>query len=90
MTDEKQTTGETISELARRHLKDQNHTTSDEELRNARVVLDEAASDMEESSSNSDTRTKELQVEGDNSESKKEPKGFEQQGHPPNPYDVLG
>ncbi len=31
--------GETISELAHRHLTDQGHTTSDEELKNARLEL---------------------------------------------------
>ncbi|MDB5250708.1 MAG: hypothetical protein JWQ40_5102 [Segetibacter sp.] len=30
---------ETISELAHRHLTDENHTTSDEELMNAKVEL---------------------------------------------------
>ena len=32
---------ETIRELANRHLKDPNHTTTDEEIRNAKVVIDE-------------------------------------------------
>jgi ribosome biogenesis SPOUT family RNA methylase Rps3 len=31
---------ETIRELASRHLKDPNHTTTDEEIRNAKVVID--------------------------------------------------
>jgi hypothetical protein len=31
---------ETIRELAKRHMMDQSHTTSDEELRNAVVELD--------------------------------------------------
>ena len=30
---------ETISELAHRHIKDRNHTTTDEELRNAKIEL---------------------------------------------------
>ncbi len=33
---------ETISELAHRHLRDENHTTTDEELRNATVELTDA------------------------------------------------
>ena len=33
--------GETISELVRRHILDKNHTTSDEELRNAKIELSE-------------------------------------------------
>lgn len=32
---------ETISQLAHRHIRDQNHTTTDEELRNARIELNE-------------------------------------------------
>ncbi len=31
---------ETIRELAKRHLSDPNHTTTDEEIRNAAVVVD--------------------------------------------------
>lgn len=34
---------ETISELAHRHLRDENHTTTDEELRNATVELTDSA-----------------------------------------------
>lgn len=30
---------ETITQLAQRHLKDKNHTTTDEELRNAKIEL---------------------------------------------------
>ena len=30
---------ETIRQLARRHLKDKSHTTTDEELRNAKIEL---------------------------------------------------
>jgi hypothetical protein len=32
--------GETIRELARRHLLDENHVTTDEELKNAKLELD--------------------------------------------------
>lgn len=35
---------ETISELAHRHLRDKNHTTTDEELRNARIELSNMSS----------------------------------------------
>jgi hypothetical protein len=38
---------ETISELAHRHLKDPNHTTTDEELRNATVELTENVEEPE-------------------------------------------
>ena len=33
------TENETIRQLARRHLKDKSHTTTDEELRNAKIEL---------------------------------------------------
>lgn len=33
-------TGETISELAHRHMLNKNHTTTDEELKNARIEFD--------------------------------------------------
>lgn len=33
--------GETISQLAHRHLLDENHTTTDEELQNVRLELSE-------------------------------------------------
>ena len=36
---EKVSTSETITELAHRHLHDEGHTTTDEELRNAKVEL---------------------------------------------------
>ena len=39
-----QRANETISELAHRHIKDRNHTTTDEELRNAKIELSNIAS----------------------------------------------
>lgn len=33
--------GETISQLVRRHIRDKNHTTTDEELRNARIEFND-------------------------------------------------
>lgn len=39
-----QRANETISELAQRHIKDRNHTTTDEELRNAKIELSNIAS----------------------------------------------
>ena len=38
-----QETSETISELVRRHILDKNHTTTDEELRNAKIELSDIA-----------------------------------------------
>ena len=35
----KETEGETISELVRRHLMDENHTTTDEELQNVKLKI---------------------------------------------------
>jgi len=37
---EKEPRKETIRELASRHLRDPNHRTTDEEIRNAKVVVD--------------------------------------------------
>ncbi len=35
---------ETITQLARRHFKDKSHTTTDEELRNAKIELSDIVS----------------------------------------------
>ncbi len=39
--------GETVTELVRRHMRDKNHTTTDEELRNVKLEL---GNQMEEKS----------------------------------------
>ncbi len=41
---------ETISELAHRHLRDENHSTSDEELRNATVELTDDSAEANDTS----------------------------------------
>lgn len=35
----KKSTGETVSDLVHRHMRDKNHTTTEEELRNAKLEL---------------------------------------------------
>ncbi len=42
-------TGETIRELAHRHLMDEHHTTSDEELENARLEFSQPSENPDES-----------------------------------------
>ena len=78
---------ETISELAHRHLKDEKHTTSDEELRNAKVEFSEDADTSDESLFDIDNTTvdgtsKKTNDDGMNSTD-------EDESTPPNPYTVL-
>ncbi len=84
---------ETISELADRHLHDQNHTTTDEELRNATVEDDTTVPNLEGSLHEVDNTTVipplPGEAEDDNvNESDNEDK--KDKYTPPNPYDVLG
>lgn len=85
--------GETITELAQRHLKDQSHTTSDEELRNAKLELTE---NFEEDAKNlykvdntpvSAKLSDETENDGDNNAKDKDKD--DDKGHSPNPYSVL-
>jgi hypothetical protein len=89
MPDETKSSGETITELAHRHLKDQTHTTTDEELRNVKLELDRPFSELVENSSHSDNSIPPPKKE-EKSEDEEETELFKEQGHPPNPYDVLG
>lgn len=86
MANEKQASGETITELAHRHLKDQSHSTTDEELRNARVVVDGSVSEVKEDSSSPNFPEKVQPLEIDKLISKEE----NPEQKVPNPYDVLG
>jgi hypothetical protein len=78
---------ETISELAHRHLKDEKHTTSDEELRNATVEFSEDADTSDQSLFEIDntTVTSNTVPTDDASEDRK----GNDKGTPPNPYTVL-
>lgn len=88
--------GETITELAHRHLNDKEHTTTDDELRNAKVELTGNAEEGPESLFEVDNTpvTERLGGEGnndgDNKDSKKNKPDKGQKHDLPNPYEVLG
>lgn len=79
---------ETIKELADRHLADPSHKTSDEELRNARIVLDESTHVEDESLYEIDNTTliPPLPFEKPDEEAEQH---IKDEVTPPNPYDVL-
>lgn len=75
---------ETISELARRHLKDKSHKTTEEELRNATLELPAVADNTNETVDEADNEiNKDISVSEDNNVDKEKSKAE------PNPYDVL-
>ena len=78
---------ETISELAHRHLKDEKHTTSDEELRNATMEFSEDADTSDRSLFEIDntTVTGSSTVSNDDTGEDEDDK----KDTPPNPYSVL-
>lgn len=87
---------ETISELARRHLLNQNHTTTDEELKNARIEFhDNFDTSVEDLSnlSNVDNNTVlpplPFEKNADNKNNQSSDSNTEQKSFP-NPYNVLG
>ncbi|MBA4139512.1 MAG: hypothetical protein H0X70_03250 [Segetibacter sp.] len=84
---------ETITELAHRHLKDETHTTTDEELRNAKLELTanvEADADnlyeVDNTPLTSD-EAKDNNYNKDKDEKKEDNK--DDKGDLPNPYTVL-
>ena len=81
--------GETIAELAHRHLKDENHVTTEEEIRNARIEFSTPPAQDEDTEKlfEVDNSTVFSPLPGEDVEDEKEKKG---KGHNPNPYDVLG
>ena len=85
---EKKELGETISELAHRHLQDPNHKTTDEELRNARIELSTPPPTDDENLFEVDNSTvlPHLPGEDDQDDNKKE---SDHEGRSPNPYDLL-
>jgi hypothetical protein len=89
----KEERNETISELADRHLKDENHTTTDEEIRNAKLEIDETTPDVNglEKLAEVDNTTIIPPLPGEEDKDKKDKKD-DNPGtpHVPNPYDVLG
>jgi len=81
---------ETISELAHRHMSDNDHETTDEELRNARLELTES-SDIDvpnEQLFREDNTTVIPPIPGE--EKLMESKKDNDDRGVPNPYDVLG
>src|SRR5690349_16439801 len=87
---------ETVSELAQRHLKDESHTTTEEELRNAELdVMETSVADNEEIEklAEADNTTilpplpSEPTIEKEAEESRKDPDDGKQAI--PNPYDIL-
>jgi hypothetical protein len=78
---------ETIKELVDRHMADEHHTTTDEELRNARIVLDEPTDVQDESLFEIDNTTLVPPLPGEETEPQTNDK--DEDRPPPNPYDVL-
>ncbi len=88
---EQENKNETISELAHRHIKDEGHTTTDEELKNAKVVLSQNVKEDKENLFKVDNTTliPPLAIEkkenmNDEENDKNQEKSL------PNPYDILG
>lgn len=86
---------ETIRELAHRHLLNQNHTTTDEELRNARIELsdrfDTSVEDLNKlSDADNDTVLPAIPFEKNIENDNAGVLGLKNEKEPiPNPYDVL-
>jgi hypothetical protein len=81
---------ESISELARRHMMDRTHTTTDEEIRNARVVLTGNVKPDKENLFEVDNTTiiPPMPVENDKNLQNEDNNKNDQRGFP-NPYDIL-
>ncbi len=82
---------ETITELAHRHLKDENHTTTDEELKNAKVVLSQNIKADEENLFEVDNTTVVPPLSTDKKDNiDDEENDKNEEKSLPNPYDILG
>jgi hypothetical protein len=81
--------GETISELAHRHLRDEKHTTTDEELRNATVELTDSVEQQDTSLFDVDNTTVIPSATNDDLSTKEDFKSDDGDGNVPNPYSVL-
>ena len=88
--------GETIKELAHRHLTNAEHTTTDEELKNARLEFTEVEVDPDNERMFEVDQTPVLQAlpSEENKQDKEEEDDDEDENNKdrgvPNPYDVLG
>lgn len=80
---------ETISELAHRHLRDENHSTTDEELRNATVELTDSAEDQDKSLYEVDNTTVIPSSVDNGLSTDADAKSGDGDDDVPNPYKVL-
>ncbi len=85
----KKSKGETISELAHRHLRDEKHTTTDEELRNATVELSDSAEPQDASLFDVDNTTVIPSASDDVQSIDEDVKSDKGEDSVPNPYSVL-
>ncbi len=88
-TNPKKGKAETISELAHRHLRDEHHTTTDEELRNAKVELTDSAEAQDTSLFEVDNTTVIPSTEDDLSTNNNVKSSDRDDDSVPNPYSVL-
>lgn len=79
----------TISELAEFHLKNQNHITTDDEIRNAEVEVTGITPDLEGNLSEVNSTTVIPALPGETTTEKSEKEDEKDKPHP-NAYDVLG
>jgi len=89
---------ETITELAHRHLTDEDHTTTDEELRNAKLELTENVKEDPQNLFEVDNTPviapshDEIEIEEENKtkdEDKEDDEDENEKGDLPNPYNIL-
>ena len=88
-TSPKKGKAETISELAHRHLRDEHHTTTDEELRNAKVELSDDVHTQDESLYEVDNTTVIPSNEDELSTNNNVKSSDRDDDSVPNPYSVL-
>ena len=82
---------ETIRELASRHLNNEEHTTSDEEIRNAKIEEDATVPDMQGDLHEVDNTTIIPPLPGETDDDSRDDEDDDNyKGRVPNPYDVLG
>jgi len=84
---------ETIAELAERHMHNQDHTTTDEEMRNAKVEVDATVPDIEGDLHEVDDTTVIPPLPGEPDDSgvgNGADNDDDDNSAPPNPYTVLG
>src|SRR3954468_21442443 len=86
--------GETISQLAHRHMLNKNHHTTDEELRNAKIEYDGKGEDFLEavyglSDADNSTVIPPAPIEKDDNTDDRDADTNNPLSSPPNPYEVL-